>query len=476
MRQDGPVRAQPGLRARILVIVAAGALLVGGGVALLLGNTIALRNTAESVTGASRYLQRVVNVERLVIDAETGLRGDVITGRTLFLQPLYRAQTRFPSALAALRQTAATSRIYQPQTEGLIRAVHAYMSVYVPRALALSAHHPAAARSLSETLAGKRQVDAIRARVAALEALLSSSQNRRRASAGHTASRSIIDAIVVLVVLMLLTGALGGYLGHLTVAREEARRRSAETVGILQESILPAEVPTIPGCELATRFIPGGAEVGGDFYDVFELQPGRWALVLGDVCGKGARAAATTAMARWSLRSSLASHATATGALRFLNDVVRRNDPDGRFITATCLMLSLGPECARIDVACAGHPRPVLVPSQGAATPVPADGDLLGILPTIRLRAAEVELRSGDSLVAYTDGVTDVGPEARRSPAEALEDRARDADPEQLARILIDLSRTPPGRHPDDVAIIALRFVGKSAGAPRVASASAVGE
>ena len=101
-----------------------------------------------------------------------------------------------------------------------------------------------------------------------------------------------------------------------------------------------------------------------------------------------------------------------------------------------------------------------------------ADGDLLGILPTIRLRTAEVELGPGDSLIAYTDGVTDVGPEARRSPAEALQDRATDADPEELARILIELSRNPPGRRPDDVAIIALRFVGPGAEARREAAAS----
>jgi serine phosphatase RsbU (regulator of sigma subunit) len=470
-----PVRAKPGLRVRIFLAVAAGALLVGGGVALLLTNTVALRNTAASSSRASSYLQRAVNLERLVVDAETGLRGNVITGQALFLQPLHRAQAQLPATVAALERAASETGMYQRQTAELIGAVRNYMSVYVPRALGLAAQDLRAARSFSETLAGKQQVDGIRARVAALQGLLTSSQNQRQASARHTASRSIADAIVVLVLLMLLTGVLGGYLGHLAVERERARRQSAETAGILQESILPVENPKIPGCELATRFIPGGGEVGGDFYDVFELEPGRWALVLGDVCGKGARAAAATAMARWSLRSSLTAQATAAEALRFLNDVVRRNDPDGRFITAACMMLSLDADRARIEVACGGHPRPVLVPHDGPASAVAADGDLLGIMPTIRLRTAEVELRPGDSLVAYTDGVTDLGPEARRAPAQALEDRGTSADAEQLAGILTDLAREPPGRHPDDVAIIALRFVGHAAETPSVDAASAIG-
>lgn len=474
MRQDGPVRAKPGLRARIFAAAAVGALLVGGGVALLLSNTIALRNTAESASSTSLYLQRVASLEGLVIDAETGLRGNAITGRALFLQPLHLAQHRFPAAIETLRQAATQTGMYERQTAALITQVHSYMSVYVPHALALAARDLPAARSFSETLAGKQQVDAIRLRVARLEGLLSSSQGQRHASARHTASRSIAEAIVVLVVLVLLTGGLGVYLGRLAVEREGARRQSAETADVLQESILPARLPEVPGCQIATRYIPGGDEVGGDFYDVFELEPGRWALILGDVCGKGARAAAATAMARWSLRSSLRSHASATEALRFLNDVVRANEPDGRFITVACLMVSVDADCARVEVACAGHPAPVLVPDRGAAALVPARGDLLGILPTIRLRAAEVELRPGDSLVAYTDGVTDLGPELRRAPVQALQDRAAGADAEQLAQILIGLANDPPGRHPDDVAIIALRFMGQSAEGASALRASAV--
>ncbi len=220
-------------------------------------------------------------------------------------------------------------------------------------------------------------------------------------------------------------------------------------------------MPEIPGCELATRFIPGGGVVGGDFYDVLEDGEGGWALVIGDVCGKGPAAAAATAMARWTLRSSLRLGAAPADALRFLNDVALAEDRDGRFITVACLRVTFEPGGARVAIACAGHPAPILVPRDAAPAPVAADGDLLGVMPAIRLRTVEVRLAAGDSLVAYTDGVTDQGPESRRSPEEALGARSPDATAEELVAILQEVAQHPAGRHPDDIAIIALRYLGQ---------------
>ena len=330
-----------------------------------------------------------------------------------------------------------------------------------------------AARSLAVTLQGKRHVDAVRARVVALESAVSRSQAARRRSAHRTANRSIAEAIVVLVLLTLLTVALGAFLGHLVVARERARRQSEATARILQRSVLPRADPAIPGCELATRFIPGGGAVSGDFYDVLEVQGGGWALIIGDVCGKGAAAAATTAMARWTSRSSLVTGATPAEALRFLNDVALRYDRDGRFITAACLKATFESGIARVVVACAGHPAPILVREGAEPSTVAADGDLVGVVPTIRLRTAEERLGPGDSLVAYTDGVTDQGPEPRASPARALRDRTPGASADELAGILEALAHRPEGRYPDDIAILALRFRGPETEEPRLAVAAA---
>ena len=465
------VRARSRLNARISVVVAVGALVVAGGVALLLGNTVALRDSSQSAKRANDYLLSVVNVERLVIDAETGLRGEVITGRKLFLQPLYHARAELPAAIAAVRQSASQNHAFQRRTSALIAAVRSYMFAYVNRVLTLAARDPSAARSFAVTLLGKQLVDGIRADVAGLERSLSRSQTVRARVAGDTANRSTAEAIAVLVLLTLLTAAIGAYLGRLVLARERARERSEELAHTLQQSILPSAIPEIPDCELATRFIPGAGAVSGDFYDVLEVGPGEWALLIGDVCGKGAPAAAATAMARWTLRSSLFQGATPAEALRLLNAVMLGHGPDGQFITAACVRLGVEPGGARLAIACAGHPAPILVPADAAPAAVAALGDLLGILPTIRLQTAEAELRPGDGLVAYTDGVTDQGPELRRSPEQALAERSAGDGARELVSILEALASQPIGRHRDDIAILALRFLGPGRGATPVVTA-----
>jgi serine phosphatase RsbU (regulator of sigma subunit) len=465
------------LLVRISLLVAVGAALVAGGVALLLGNTAALRSSAQSSNRTDAYLLRVVNVERLVVDAETGLRGEVITGRRLFLQPLYRAQTELPAATRALEESVLATRVYRSQAEALMSAVTAYMSGYLPRVVGLAESDLRRSQSFAVTLQGKYLVDAVRTQAGRLEQLLSTSQSARQRSAHSTATTSIDDAIAVLVLLTLLTVALGGYLGRLVVDRERASERIQATARTLQESILPPSVPPIAGCELAVRFIPGKGPVSGDFYDVLKVEPDTWAVLIGDVCGKGAPAAAATAMARWTLRSSLSRGDTPSEALRLLNDVMLGNQPDDRFITAACLKLCVEPGLLTIDIVCAGHPAPVLVPAEGLPSALSVRGDLLGVMPDVRLETTVVQLRPGDALVAYTDGVTDQGSEVRLSPEQALRERSPGSSAEELAGILEDLSRSPIGRHPDDIAIVALRFVGQKAdvGAPAPVSSAGAG-
>ena len=96
------MRPRVRLRARVSIVVAAGAALVAIGVALLLSNTIKLRDSADATIRTSAYLAAVDHVEQLVVDAETGLRGYVITGRTQFLAPLHLAQAQLPGAVKAL--------------------------------------------------------------------------------------------------------------------------------------------------------------------------------------------------------------------------------------------------------------------------------------------------------------------------------------------------------------------------------------
>jgi serine phosphatase RsbU (regulator of sigma subunit) len=235
---------------------------------------------------------------------------------------------------------------------------------------------------------------------------------------------------------------------------------------VLRQSLLPTSLPAIPGCELAVRFRPAQeAElVGGDFYDAFAVSDGRWAIVVGDVCGKGAEAAAVTAMARWTLRSLASWSVGPDEALRFLNRAMLGEDLEGRFITVAYLLLTIEDGVAHVALACAGHPPPILVPASGEPRVLPARGTLLGIWPDIRLQTTELALEHGDTILLYTDGVSDSGPGAAREPAEALRGHGHRAGADQLADALERYATEPREPRRDDVAIFAVQFTGGGPG------------
>ncbi len=453
------------LRIRVGVLVGVGALIVAAGIGVVLKNTFALRSSNDATIRTDAYLLRVTDVERLVVDAETGLRGYLLTGQDRFLQPTRAAELRLPAAYSALRQAAARSGVYEAQTQALIAAASLYISGYLQDELGLARRNPAAARSVAATQLGKQRVDAIRVRAAGLEQLLGARQAARQNAARLTANHSITEAIVLLVLLTGLTLLLGGYLGHLAVQREIARNQALETTRTLQQSILPARVPEIPGCELAIRFSPiGGELVGGDFYDVYEVGPGTWAVIVGDVCGKGAEAAAVSAMARWTLRSLIGTSAGPADALRFLNESMLRQEVDARFITLAYMQVTVDGVAAHAELACAGHPSPILVPLEGEPTAIAASGDLLGVWHEIRLQTAELSLGADDSVVLYTDGVTEQRPEELVDPERVLAERVAGADAERLAATLEERARPVSGDQRDDIAIVALRFLGRDRG------------
>jgi serine phosphatase RsbU (regulator of sigma subunit) len=454
------------LPARIALVVGAGALLVALGVTLLLVNTVKLHQSADATGRSDDYLVATINLERLVVDAETGVRGYVITGRTLFLEPTHDAQQGFAHAKAALAQAARADGTLQGDADRLIVAADAYMTGYLTRVLALAGHDRRAARAYAVTLQGKQLVDSVRNRAATLERLVSARERTRQDTAKTEASHSTVEAILVLILLTAGTVLLGVFLGYLVLTRERARKRSERTVDVLRQSLLPTSLPTIPGCELAVRFLPAQAAelVGGDFYDAFAVSDGRWAIIVGDVCGKGAEAAAITAMARWTLRSLASWSVGPDEALRFLNRAMLGESLEGRFITVAYLLLTIENGTARVSLACAGHPPPILVPASGDPRELPSRGTLLGVWPDIRLQTMELTLEHGDTILLYTDGVSDPGPGPERRPAEALRDRARGAGAGQLADTLERYATEPDDANRDDIAIVAVQFTDRRGG------------
>src|SRR4051794_13592278 len=144
----------------------------------------------------------------------------------------------------------------------------------------------------------------------------------------------------------------------------QERTRTAQT---LQRALLPPHLPQIAGLELAAGYRAAGEgnEVGGDFYDVFQQGDGSWALVVGDVCGKGPQAAAVTALARYTLRAHAVAGLRPSYMLARLNDALLRQRSPG-FVTVALARLELRPEGATLELATAGHPLPIVARAGGA--------------------------------------------------------------------------------------------------------------
>jgi PAS domain S-box-containing protein len=177
----------------------------------------------------------------------------------------------------------------------------------------------------------------------------------------------------------------------------------------LQQSLLPPKVPSIPGLEVGARYLPAGQgnEVGGDFYDVFQTSGRAWMLVIGDVCGKGAEAAALTGLARHTIRADAMRETRPSRILRTLNEALLHQAPSQGFCTVCCVRLRRSITGVRLTVCAGGHPLPVALRADGSLETVGAPGTLLGVFPDAELLDRSVDLSPGDAVILYTDGVTE---------------------------------------------------------------------
>jgi serine phosphatase RsbU (regulator of sigma subunit) len=196
------------------------------------------------------------------------------------------------------------------------------------------------------------------------------------------------------------------------VELEGQLRRSAEDVArTLQQSLLPARIPDVPGLDIAARYhVANAGQVGGDFYDVVPDAEGGCAVVVGDVCGKGTTAASRTGTARWVLRATVAGSWTPAGALARLNAVmVQAQDGPGDYCTAALVALSpVRDGETTLTVALGGHPHPLLLRADGTVERVGVTSPVVGWSLEAAYSELSTPMRTGDVLVLFTDGTLEV--------------------------------------------------------------------
>ncbi|MFE2508305.1 PP2C family protein-serine/threonine phosphatase [Streptomyces naganishii] len=202
---------------------------------------------------------------------------------------------------------------------------------------------------------------------------------------------------------------------------EEARKRAdadrtrlQEALAVLQQSLLPDSLPTVPGMEAAAHYHTASPDrLGGDFYDVFPVDGKRFVFFLGDVCGKGPEAAALTSLTRYTLRAAALHDPDPVAALTTLNKVLHErytDSGDPRYCTAVFGTLEPDPATGHVAVhlASGGHPPALVLRADGTAGYLPTPGGLLvGVLPDARFATAATTLAHGDTLLLYTDGLTE---------------------------------------------------------------------
>jgi serine phosphatase RsbU (regulator of sigma subunit) len=234
----------------------------------------------------------------------------------------------------------------------------------------------------------------------------------------------------------------------------------------LQASLLPRELPEVPGFQVAARYHAAGEgnEVGGDFYDLFDTGDGGWAVVIGDVCGKGPEAAAVTGQARYTVRAAAMRQRRPSRILDTLNEALRFQRDDARFCTVTFVRMKLTPSGARLTVACGGHPPPVILRRDGTVESVGNPGTLLGVFPDPELDDELANLGPGDALILYTDGVIGTPSKGKVMTEERVADmlaplggRSASDIAERLEQAVLDFQG---GVLRDDVAILVLRAIG----------------
>jgi sigma-B regulation protein RsbU (phosphoserine phosphatase) len=245
--------------------------------------------------------------------------------------------------------------------------------------------------------------------------------------------------------------------------RAEASEAAASLMArTLQATLVPPAAPNIPGLDLGAVYRPAGTgeEVGGDFYDVFQIAIDDWVIVVGDVCGKGVDAAVVTALARYTCRAAAVEHDDPGRVLTIVNEILLRHT-GRRHCTAALARLRRVNGAWTITISLAGHPA-ALVRSGDASEPVEFGrfGSLLGVFAEPVFYLESRSLQAGDVVVLYTDGVTEARREQHMFGEHRLHRLVKHADgsAQKIADVILDeVLRYQRDDPHDDIAVVVVR-------------------
>jgi serine phosphatase RsbU (regulator of sigma subunit) len=391
---------------------------------------------------------------RLQLDEETGLRAYVDTRDTLFLEPYAKAAAAMPKAFDDLRSDLTTLGAEQDETAA--EREQRINAVWIGTVAAPLVAHPArTASSLELQRRGKQLIDAFRN----VDQSLAVSLDAQAAAADAHSGAAILSTLAYTTIVGVLV-TIGAFLfaaWRLRIAREafEARllyENQKRIADLLQTAFLNQALPSSSKIALHAMYVPATleAQVGGDWYDAFELPDKRILFSIGDVSGHGIEAAVTMSRARQAIVVAALHEDNPARVLERANETMLLHESG--MVTAICGYLN--PNTLEVVYATAGHPPPILV-RRGESRSLPHQGVSLGIARDAEYRAFVTHAFPGDLIALYTDGVIEstrdiIAGEARLLEAARL--AAKEADPARAIAGYIFGSTQPD----DDVAILTI--------------------
>jgi serine phosphatase RsbU (regulator of sigma subunit)/PAS domain-containing protein len=250
----------------------------------------------------------------------------------------------------------------------------------------------------------------------------------------------------------------------LAITMDRKVRQHSQVADALRHSLLPRELPGVPGVEVATTHLAAteNPEVGGDFFDVYRTSSG-WGMAIGDVCGRGDGVAEASAAARHAIRVVAHSTHDPGDVLNTANQIILAEEFSGRFVTACAAHVRWKDESLEVTLGSAGHPAALLLRRDGELRQLRGGGLPLGIFPDAGPALEQHDLSAGDTLIFYSDGLADA-----HRPGQGYFDDQLQGEVAALAgrtpgQILARIQEVAvgfcQGKVRDDITMLALRVV-----------------